>query len=479
MKTLHANAIAVALCVALAPAFAQDELSDPIERDVPQGAIQVALQPLATGLAAPNWGISAPGLPGTLFVVDQPGTLWSIDLPSGAKRPFLDVSGLLVQLGAFGPGTFDERGFLGIAFHPDYASNGLLYTYTSEPASAPADFSTMPPGTPPDHQSVIREWRIAEPGNPLSAGSPATGRVLMRVDQPQFNHNAGAMNFGPDGLLYIAFGDGGAADDQGVGHSPQGNGQDPSNILGSIVRIDPSGSSAANGQYGIPVDNPFVTRAGFVPEIWAYGLRNPFRFSFDTATGTLYTGDVGQNNIEEVDVIVRGGNYGWRVKEGAFLFEPAAPDEEGFVTAFSPGQPSGLIDPIAQYDHDDGVAVIGGFVYHGTTVPVLANHYVFADNSRRLNNEHGRLWYLDPRAVNAQRKNLERLGRAAAASMPRTRMFEALDGPIGEAILGLGQDAAGEVYVLTNETNVPAGTTGVVYRIVPRCPDGEVGEICD
>ena len=270
-----------------------------------------------------------------MFVSDQDGILWTIDLSSGDKSVFADLSGLLVPLGAFGPGTFDERGFLGIAFHPGYAANGLLYTLTSEPVGGAADFSTMPTGVMPNHQAVVREWQVPNPGDPASIVDPASMRELLRFDEPQFNHNAGALNFGHDGMLYIALGDGGGRDDQGVGHVASGNAQDPSNPYGSILRIDPQGYNSANGEYGIPADNPFVDMDGYAAEVYAYGFRNPFRFSFDMATGDLYVGDVGQDDLEEVDVVIAGGNYGWHVKEGSFCFDPngASP---GFAYAQEP-----------------------------------------------------------------------------------------------------------------------------------------------
>jgi glucose/arabinose dehydrogenase len=419
-------------------------LDDPIPESIERGGPDIRLEPVASGLTAPNWGTSAPGDPGRLFVVDQDGTAWAIDLQSGAKSVFLDISDRLVPLGVAGPGTFDERGFLGLAFHPDYADNGLLYTYSSEPADAPADFSTMPPNAPPDHQSVVAEWSVPNPTDAASGVDPSTRRELLRIDQPQANHNGGALDFGPDGLLYISLGDGGQADDEGVGHSPQGNGQDPSNVLGSILRIDPTGVDSANGSYGIPADNPFVDQAGFAPEIWAYGFRNPFRFSFDSATGALLVGDVGQNDIEEVDVVTRGGNYGWRVKEGSFLFDPNG-DEDGFVTERSRGEPEGLIDPIAEYDHDEGIAVVGGFVYRGKAVPPLRGRYVFGDFAG--NTGEGRLFFL---------------GRGG-----KVREFE-LEGQdsLGLTLDGFGQDADGELYVLGNTTGTPSGETGVVLKIV-------------
>ena len=429
------------------------QVDDPIPGSIPRSGTQVRLETLATGLTAPNWGISAPGDTDRLFVTDQDGILWAIDLSSGAKSVFLDVSSRLVPLGAFGPGTFDERGLLGLAFHPNYASNGLLYTYTSEPVSGPADFSTMPAGAPANHQSSIAEWRVPNPRNPSSVVDQSTRRELLRIDEPQFNHNAGALNFGPDGFLYISLGDGGAADDQGVGHSPQGNGQDPSNVLGSILRIDPRGSNSANGRYGVPSDNPFVGQAGFVPEIWAYGFRNPFRFSFDTRNGELWAGDVGQNDIEEVDVVTKGGNFGWRVKEGSFLFDPNG-DQPGFVTERSPGEPEGLIDPVAEYDHDEGVAVLGGFVYRGDAIPQLRGRYVFGEFSHPETGV-GRLFFLDP--------------------AERIREFRLVgQESLGLKLDGFGQDADGELYVLGNTTGTPFGETGVVLRIAPRQRDNEL-----
>jgi len=168
-------------------------------------------------------------------------------MQSSDCKIFLDVSGLLVELGIGGVGTFDERGLLGVAFHPDYANNGLLYTYTSEPVDGPADFSTIPVEGEADHQTVIREWEVSSPTLPGSVVDPTSSRELLRIDQPQFNHNGGAVNFGPDGMLYISLGDGGSADDQGVGHGTDGNGQNTSNILGALIRIDPLVDNSANG----------------------------------------------------------------------------------------------------------------------------------------------------------------------------------------------------------------------------------------
>jgi glucose/arabinose dehydrogenase len=271
--------------------------------------------------------------------------------------------------------------------------------------------------------------------------------VLLRIDEPQFNHDGGALNFGPDGMLFISLGDGGAADDQAPGHGASGNGQDPSNVLGTILRIDPDGDDSANGQYGIPVDNPLLGVPGVVPEIYAFGFRNPFRFSFDSLTGDLYAGDVGQNHIEEVDLVEPGGNYGWNLKEGSFFFEGNGMND-GTVTNVDPGVPATLVEPLAEYDHDEGIAIIGGFVYRGNAVAALAGRYLFGDFGS-FAADSGPLYYLD--AGNTIRE------------------FDA--GPLPAAILGFAQDANGEVYVLTNTTGTPFGATGRVQRIdAPAAP---------
>jgi len=291
-------------------------------------------------------------------------------------------------------------------------------------------------------------------------------RVVVRIDKPQFNHNAGGLNFGPDGMLYVSLGDGGGADDEDgipfvagptVGHGPTGNGQNPGTILGKILRLDTAGNTSANGQYGIPVDNPFVGQMGFLGEIYAYGFRNPFRFSFDRLTGDLWVGDVGQNKVEEVDVVVAGGNYGWRLKEGRFYFDSNGPTADGFVTNMNPGVPPGLIDPVAQYDHDEGIALIGGFVYRGSALPQLQGHYVFGELARSFSSD-GRLFYL-------RRKDIVRDGRTVRSSPAEFR----LEGQpaLGLFLLGFGEDASGEIYVLASSTGVPSGGTGVVLKMVP------------
>ncbi len=446
MRTRRILLVSVVTAVtALAGLSAGATHGDVIPEPIPASEVQVDFELVADGFTTPLWAIHAPNSNNRLFVVDQVGKVWTVHVRNPALRSlFLDVGvdglDLLVPLGAFGPGTFDERGLLGLAFHPDYRTNGLVYTYTSEPADGTADFSTMPSGVPANHESVIREWHVPNPNRANAAVDPTSSRVLLTIDQPQFNHNAGALTFGPDGMLYIALGDGGAADDQGVGHAGRGNGQDRSegNVLGKILRIDPTGSSSANGQYGIPADNPFVDGPG-ADEIFAFGFRNPFRMSFDG--DTLIAADVGQNDIEEVDVVVAGGNYGWPVKEGTFLFD-ANRGGPGFTTTNSPGVPSRMIDPIAQYDHDEGVSVAGGFVYRGRAVPALSGSYVFGDLTRSFAGPQGRVFHLTD--------------SGSIAELAALDVF----------VIAFGQDRRGEVYLMTSDNVTPTGATGKLWRIV-------------
>ncbi|MDR4518686.1 MAG: PQQ-dependent sugar dehydrogenase [Nitrosomonas sp.] len=428
-------------------------LDNPIPAAIQKGSARLRLKPVASGLTAPNWAISVAGDPKYLYVGDQNGKLWRLDLTTADQAVFLDLSDRLVSLGAFGSGSFDERGFLGFAFHPQFADNGLLYTYTSEPADQPSDFSTIPNGASANHRSVIREWRLNPANLDQSPATVESERILLTVDQPQFNHNAGALNFGPDGMLYIALGDGGGADDRDgqefagetiIGHGASGNGQNTSNPLGSLLRIDPAGSNSDNGQYWIPNDNPFVGSDTVLNEIYAFGFRNPFRFSFDQVTGALVLADVGQNDIEEVNIVQAGGNYGWPLKEGRFRFE-ANGNEPGFVT----NDPTGgnLINPVVQYDHDEGTAIIGGFIYRGGAIASLQQAYVFGDASRTGNGD-GRLFYTN----GAEILELDLTERDA----------------IEFWVLGFGQDADGELYVLGNSTGVPFETTGTVYKLVPN-----------
>lgn len=445
------------------PPSPQEPVDDPIPGHIDDGRIQLELETLTEGrgLTAPNWGTFAPGVPDVLFVVDQDGPLWAVSTRTGAKNQVLDTSSLLVPLIL----EADERGFLGAAFHPQFATNGLLYTMTSEPLPGVSREQSTP-DRQPNHRATVREWRVPQPtADPLRrAPLPVSAsRVLTSIVEPQFNHNGGALFFGTRAQdrnrLYITSGDGGCADDQNgqqglagegpcISHEGPGNAQRLDNPLGKILWIDPL--------------------VGGEPQIYAYGFRNPFRASSDRAdlggTGLLWTADVGQNHIEEVDArIVEGGNYGWRVKEGTWAFNPNGTElngfaSDGFVFADTPGRPAGLIDPVAQYDHDEGVASIGGFVYRGSRLPELRGRYVFGDYSDGFNSANGRVMYVDE--------------SDRADPHDRTpKVFNLVNGHINLFVLGFGEDARGELYVLANKTGGPDDETGVVMKLVRECAD--------
>jgi hypothetical protein len=477
--------------LAAAPAFADEStIFAPIQ---PLSGIPVELTRVAAGFTSPLKGKTAPGEPGRLYVVDQVGQLWAVDLARGTKTLFLDVSSRLVPLGVDGPGSYDERGFLGVAFHPSYRKNGKLYTWTSEPNHGPPTFPTTLPKThAADHQNVLAEWRARSPGNPGAGVDPHSRRELMRIDWPQFNHDAGDLTFGPDDKLYVPTGDGGGTDDEDngedfddlvlghpapvVGHD-HGNAQKLNRILGKILRIDVDGHNSGNGCYGIPRDNPFVNRGGAFDEIYAYGFRHPYRISFDRATGVLYAADVGQNDLEEVDLVVSGGNYGWHLKEGALCFDPAG-DQPGIATPTCPRNlPANLIDPVAQYDTDtEGHAIIGGFVYRGSTIPDLVGHYFFGDWSAVFNdtgaNNYGRLFYLQQKKLTpghlADIKEVKNFAEEATElgltepARPPAAFEQTL------AVTGFGQDDSGEIYLLGNKIGFPVGNDGVVLKLGPE-----------
>jgi glucose/arabinose dehydrogenase/plastocyanin len=417
-------------------------IDNPIAARIPKGNITVELKTIADGMVSPL-GLAVPDDGGgRMFVYDQVGLIWVVTAAGRLPTPLLDLRTRLVNLS----GAYDERGLLGLAVHPNFAQNPILYTYTSEPNSGAADFpSTLTPGTTNNHQSVLAEWRI-NPAN-TNRADPASRREIMRIDKPQSNHNGGTLRFGPDHFLYLSLGDGGEADDQGTGHSPGGNGQNTTNILGSIIRIDVDGTNSANGKYGVPTDNPFVAKPG-VDEIFAYGLRNPFSFSFDRGSGLLYLGDVGQNKIEEVDIITKGSNYGWNIKEGTFYFDPNGAGA-GYVTDMPVRPvPPDLVDPIAQYDHDDGTAVIAGYVYRGSQIPALAGRFVFGDWGI-FGSPSGRLYYLD------------------ASSAVKELRIGIEDRALGYYLKGYGEDATGELYVFASRPQGPTGIGGIMYKIVP------------
>ena len=440
-------------------------IEDPIPGLIPPSTTQVKLTTIMSGLISPVGGAVAPGMANRIFVLDQIGKIWSIYISGprrGQSQLFLDVSSRLVPLGLYAPLNIDERGLLGLAFHPDFQGNGLFYTFTSEPAAGHRpDFTTVSGPRSPLKKNEVEEQSVITECHVNSAGTvdQRSARELLRIAKPQDNHNGGALAFGPDKLLYISLGDGGNSDDAGRGHASNGNAQSlaAGNVLGKILRIDPLGRTSSNGGYGNPATNPFVGKPG-ADEIYARGFRNPYRMSFDSGTGKLWVGDVGQNDIEEVDVVARGFNYGWHVKEGTFLFDDGAclADSHAFVYQDSPGLPARFKDPVAEYDHVDGVgspetrvSVIGGFVYRGTALAALRGRYVFGDYSAEIGTAAaGHMFLLD---ANNQVRELIAANR----------------NPLALAVLGWVQDQQGEIYLLANGSGTLNGTSGVVLKLGP------------
>jgi len=326
----------------------------------------------------------APGDPTRLFVVEQRGTIqvFQNDPGTTGSTVFLDIQAKVVSGG--------EMGLLGLAFDPDYATNGFFYVYYSAPGGA-------------NHQSIVARYQVtADP----DVADPASEAILLQFSEPYANHNGGCLAFGPDKNLYIAVGDGGNAGD------PQNNAQTLTTVLGKILRITNTGA--------IPADNPFFGMGGGVrEEIWAYGLRNPWRFSFDRGTGDLWCGDVGQNKIEEIDIIVKGGNYGWRLFEGDQDYNN--PTNVDISTTNR---------PVVTYTHAVGSAVTGGYVYRGAAVTGLAGSYVYGDFGS------GRLWALVWNGTSV-------VSNAEIASVPAPASF--------------GEDFAGELYICSFD--------GSIYRL--------------
>lgn len=344
---------------------------------------------ITTGLVQPLYLTHAGDGSGRLFVVEQAGRIRTLTQGTLQSIPFLDISDLVWAGG--------ERGLLGLAFHPNYARNGRFFvSYTRQPNGA----------------TVVAEYRRGVKADQADRRE----RVVISVPQPYANHNGGMIAFGPDGVLYIGRGDGGGRGD------PNDRGQNPHDLLGKILRLDVDREEP----YAIPADNPF-TSGGGRPEVYALGLRNPWRFSFDRETGALWVGDVGQYAWEEVDVVVRGGNYGWRRMEGRHCFLPQT-DCAG----------SELRSPIFEYSHESGrCSITGGYVYRGPGQPSLQGLYLYGD-------------YCSGEIFGAWAEAEARSRLEPPPVLLRT----------GLRISSFGEDEAGEIYVVDHG--------GGIYRIEPR-----------
>ena len=356
---------------------------------------KIKLQPVLRGLDRPIQFLPHPD--GRSLVVEQVGRVRFFENGKLTRQPFLDLTKkVYVEY---------ECGLLSIAFHPDFAKNGLLYAnYTANA---------------PNLKTFIVEYKT-DPKSPMV--DIATERVVMTIDQPYPNHNGGQLQFGPDGMLYIGMGDGGQM------HNPGNTAQNPKSLLGKFLRIDVT----PREKYAIPKDNPFVNDSSYAPEVYALGMRNPWRFCFDKETGLLYAADVGQDTWEEVNIIEKGGNYGWRIREGAHDLHPI-------------DNPPKMIDPIFEYNHNKTAASItGGCVYHGSAIPALKGWYVFADYS------FGKIWAIkyEPGKPVAVEVLVDPNDPAKKGGVQRPTQASAF-----------GEDASGEVYL--------CDINGPVFKVVP------------
>ena len=405
----------------------------------------VRLETIFSDLATPIGLVVAPGVDDRTFVLEQTGQIHVVQGDERLETPFLDVADRLVRLSR----DYDERGLLGLAFHPAFATNGRLFVYYSTPAPPDAE-------PPVDHTNRLSEFTV---GLDADAADPDSERVILAFDQPQPNHSGGALGFGPDGFLYLGTGDGGGRGDADPGHSPGGNAQDPDRLNGKILRIDVDSEPDGGATYAIPPDNPFAGGGGR-PEIYASGFRNPWRLSWEPAGDRrLLVSDVGYGRYEEVDAVVAGGNYGWRIREGAHCLDLENPleDTTGCPTEAVDGNP--LIDPVIEYTHAEvGIAVVGGYVYRGTALPALLGQYVFADYTPDWTtpepDPHGSLLVATPAAD-------------TATPWPWRHLSVADDALNHFFVTGLGGDATGELYVMARHQFGPIGRTGFVFRIVP------------
>jgi glucose/arabinose dehydrogenase len=360
----------------------------------PAGTVTVGLDEVAAGLSFPVYLTAPPGDLARLFIVEKGGAIRIVKDGALLPTPFLDLGGR-VSTGA-------EQGLFALAFDPAYATNGRFVVHYTDVSGNTVVSQFHPAADDPDR------------------ADPSSEVVLLTAEQPFANHNGGQILFGPDGMLYIGLGDGGGSGD------PGGRGQSLTDLLGDILRVD----VRAGTGYTVPPDNPFVGRTDARPEIWSIGLRNPWRFTFDPATGDLYIADVGQGAWEEVDVVTaaqgagRGANFGWSVMEGRHCYADAACDSSRFTL------------PAVEYSHDQGCSISGGFVYRGAAIPALQGHYFYADYCQG--------WVRSFRMQDGQAVELQAWPTLAP----------------GGAVPSFGQDAAGELYVMNAE--------GRVFRIVPR-----------
>jgi glucose/arabinose dehydrogenase len=359
---------------------------NPSDGQPPAGEANIRLAPVVTeGLSGPVF-LTAPAGDARLFIVEQPGRIRVVENGTLLPTPFLTLTDITAG---------GERGLLSMAFHPQYAQNGFFYVNYTDGRG----------------DTRVERYRVSTDRN---RADPASAQLVIQVTQPYSNHNGGLVAFGPDGKLYIGMGDGGGGGD------PDETGQDPLHLLGKLLRLDVDGAAP----YTIPADNPYAGRSDRRPEIWAMGLRNPWRFSWDRTANLLFVADVGQNQLEEINVVPAGQpglNYGWDVMEGSDCFEPGNGCDR-----------AGLVLPASEYTHADGCSITGGYVYRGQDLPALRGTYFYADYCEG--------WIRSFRYAGGQ------------ATDPRTWELE----NVGN-ITSFGEDSRGELYVMAG---------GDVYKIV-------------
>jgi glucose/arabinose dehydrogenase len=393
---------------------------------------RVALEMVAGDFASPV-ALADPGDgSGRLFVADQVGVIWIVSDGRKLERPFLDLRDRIIKLNSF----YDERGLLGLALHPNFAVNGRLYVSYSAPVSEVAPVGQW------DHTTYVSEFTVSS--GDLDRADPASERILLAMDKPGYNYEAGHLEFGPDGYLYISTGDSVRDPSTEAGQFAQ----DTYSLLGKILRLDVDAQGNNNRPYAIPPGNPFA-KGGGLPEVFAYGFRNPYRFSFDSRQAfRLLVSDVGQARMEEIDLVIAGGNYGWPIREGTTCFNSG-----NWNQPLAACSSDGLIEPVVAYLHaGDLSAVIGGMFYHGEALPELEGRYIFGDWGRG----NARLFVADPPLMNPGSWVFAQM----QVELPRSQ-------PGLGQLLGFGQDRKGELYVLVKEAGVgPTGNTGKVYRLV-------------
>jgi glucose/arabinose dehydrogenase len=396
---------------------------------------RVGLELIAEGFASPVALIDPKDGSSRLFVVDQTGLIWILLEGKRIEQPFLDLREQVVELNSL----YDERGLLGLAFHPDFAASGRFYVSYSAPPRSGLSLDEW------DHTTYVSEFTVSV--DDANLADPESERVLLAMDKPGYNYEAGHIAFGLDGYLYIATGDSVRDPATEAGKYAQ----DTSSLLGKILRIDVNGTADTGQNYLIPADNPFVSGAG-LPEIFAYGFRNPYRFSFDTSdpgTTRLFVADVGQAMVEEVNLVEAGENYGWPIREGTICFNP-----QNWSQPLESCPTSGLSEPIIAYTHEgDLSAVIGGMIYDGSALSELTDGYVFGDWGRG----NGRLFVAFPPNFGLGLWKITEI----QIQIPDNQSG------IGQ-LLGIGEDESGELYLLTKAPGVGAsGDNGAIYKVVP------------